>query len=199
MKKATKIICFILSFLIVSSVVHFFVDSWVPRWRLGRIFEKFEIIEMVYLSKAHFYFVAHDDKFYDYCVRHSSSCTTIRNFKNYIANSELEPFCKGTDFFLDKKQELLSFELHDGPFGDAGLFNYSVYMDKKSGKSIVIEVSKSPNTNGSRNLTDFIYCFLFIVAVVFLTLVLEKFWKFCRFSLHYVNKKQDILNNTKNS
>ena len=189
MKKATKIICFMLSFLIVSSVVHFFVDSWVPRWRLGRIFEKFEIIEMVYLSKAHLYFVAHDDKFYNYCVRHSSSCTTIQNFKNYIANSELEPFCKGTDFFLDKKQELLSFELHDGPFGDAGLFSYSVYMDKKSGKSIVIELSKRQNTNKSPNLTDLMFYVFFIVAVVFLASGLEKLVNFCKFQLCHVRKK----------
>ena len=189
MKKTTKIICFILSFLIVSSVVHFFVDSWGPKWRLGRIFEKFEIIEMVYLSKAHFYFVAHDDKFYDYCVRHSSSCTTIQNFKNYIINSEIEPFVQGIDFPIDKEQEILSFELHDGPFGDAGLFNYSVYMDKKSGKSIVIELSKRQNTNKSPNLTDLMYLVFFIAAVVFLASGLEKLVNFCKFQPCHVRKK----------
>lgn len=189
MKKATKIICFILSFLIVSSVVHFFVDSWVPRWRLGRIFEKFEIIEMVYLSKAHFYFVAHDDKFYDYCVRHSSSCTTIQNFKNYIINNEIEPFVQGIDFPIDKEQEILSFELQNGPWGDTDFFNYSVYMNKESGKSIVIEVSKRQNTNKSPNLTDLMYLVFFIAAVVFLASGLEKLVNFCKFQLCHVRKK----------
>ena len=189
MKKTTKIICFVLSLLIVSYIVHFFVDCWFAKQRLVRIFEKFEIIEKVSLSRANFYLTKHNDDFYDYCVRYSLSCTAIQNFKNYIVNSEIEPFVQGIDFPIDKEQEILSFELQNGPWGDTDFFNYSVYMNKESGKSIVIEVSKRQNTNKSPNLTHLMFYVFFIAAVVFFASGLEKLVNFCKFQLCHVRKK----------
>ena len=91
----------------MSYIVYFFVECWFAKQRLVRIFEKFEIIEKVSLSRANLYLTKHNDDFYDYCVRYSLSCTAIQNFKNYIINSEIEPFVQGIDFPIDKEQEIL--------------------------------------------------------------------------------------------